>query len=359
VDLVWHLEPRLAEGVRQHIPGKFVDVMMAPSNLSRAMFRVFVFALALGALTSGSAFAQAKRERSPKQIADSTEIARLARSLTSGAATDSARASRIYEWVARNISYDVKGFLQGRLADGKPEDVYRKRVAVCGGYVGLFERLAHEAELDVVPVLGYAKGFTYRFGDSTKRENHAWLAVRIANQWRLVDPTWGSGVVAGGKFEPRFTWDYFLVDPNELVLSHFPVEERWQLLTEPMRRGEFERLPMVHRSLFNAGFDASTIRTTALASRVKTFPIVGSRRDVRIVAAPLSGTLKRKSTVSIEIVWPGAREVALVSGGVWSKLTREGDRFRGEAVATEKDVALVGRTPGSKDYETLLYYQVQ
>jgi hypothetical protein len=340
-------------------PENSIDVMFGTLNLCRAMFRFFVFVIALGALTSESGYAQKVRERTPKQIADSTEIAKLARTITKGATTDSARAARIYEWVAKNIQYDVKGFLQGRLADGKPEDVFKKRLAVCGGYVALFERLAHENRLDVMPILGYAKGFTYRFGDSTKKENHSWLAVRIAGEWRLIDPTWGSGVVANGKFEPRFTWDYFLVNPNELVLSHFPQEERWQLLDKPMRRNEFERLPMVHRSLFHAGFDAKTIRTTALASRVKSFPMVGDRRDVRIVEAPLSGTLKRKSTVSIEIVWPGAREVALVNGGVWSQLTREGDRFHGEVVATEKTLALVGRTPGNKDYETLLYYQVQ
>jgi hypothetical protein len=323
------------------------------------MFRFFAFVFALGALTSESAFAQKTRERPPQQIADSVEIAKLARTLTRGAATDSARAARIYEWIGKNVSYDVQGFLQGRLGDGRPEEVYRKKVAVCGGYVGLYERLAHEAGLDVVPILGYAKGFTYKFGDSTKKENHSWLAVRIGEEWLLVDPTWGSGVVVGRKFERRFNWDYFLVDPNELILSHYPEEEQWQLLAMPLRRGEFERLPMVHRALFDAGFDASVIRATALAGKLKSFPLVGTRRDVRIVAAPLSGTLRRKSTVSVEIVWPGAAEVALVTGGVWSHLTREGDRFRGEVVASSSELSLVGRTPRSKDFETLLHYQVQ
>ena len=322
------------------------------------MSRFFAF-VALCALTSGSASAQSTKPRSPQQIADSAEIALLARTLTKGASTDSARAARIYEWVAKNISYDVKGFLQGRLGDGKPEDVYRKRIAVCGGYVGLYERLAREVDVEVVPILGYAKGFTYRFGDSTKKENHSWLAVRVNDEWRLVDPTWGSGVVSGGKFEPRFNWDYFLVKPSELVLSHFPQDERWQLLAKPMRRSEFERLPLVHRTVLNAGFDANTIRATALATKVKTFPLVGSRRDVRIVNAPINGTLQRKSTVSIDIIWPSATEVALVSGGVWRKLIREGDHFRGEAVAIESALALVGRMPGSKEFETLLHYQVQ
>src|SRR5690606_9728125 len=142
----------------------------------------------------------AEDRRPPAQIADSIEIARLARTLTGGVSTDSARAARLYEWVARNLSYDVDGFLRGRLSDGKPEAVFRMRKAVCGGYVALYERLAREAGLHVVPILGYAKGFTYRPGASTRKPNHSWLAVGIDGEWRLVDPTWASGFINGRAF---------------------------------------------------------------------------------------------------------------------------------------------------------------
>ncbi len=323
------------------------------------MLRFFVLVCVLAALMPGSVSGQSNRPRPAQQIADSAEIAQLARTLTRGAPTDSVRGARLYEWVAKNLNYDVNGFLQGRLSDGSPEDVYRSRLAVCSGYVALFERLAREAGLEVVPILGYAKGFTYRNGASTKKPNHSWVALRLNGEWRLVDPTWAGGVVSNNKFEPRFTWDYYLVDPDELVFTHFPEENDWQLLTRPMRRSEFERLPMVHRTLFHAGFDASAIRATALANRVKNFPLVGTRRDVRIVSAPINGILSRQSMVNIEIIWPGADDVALVSGGIWRHLKREGDRFRGEAVALESVFSLVGRGDGRKDFETLLQYQVQ
>lgn len=323
------------------------------------MLRFFVFLCAIFLLSPAAASAQSARPRSAEQIADSIEIARLARSLTRAATNDSARAARLYEWVARNLSYDVQGYLQGRLADGTPENVFRKRVAVCGGYAALFERMAREVGLEATPILGYAKGFTYRPGASSKQPNHAWLAVRLSGRWRLVDPTWGSGFVRSNKFEPQFSWDYFLVEPNALILSHYPEDSEWQLLAKPVRRGEFERLPMIPRVLVNAGFDPSVIRASALKHGVRSFPLVGTRSDVRIIAAPLSGTLPRKSKVSVDVSWPGGAEVALVSGGVWRKLTREGDRFRGEAIASESALQLVGRSGGSKEFETLLQYQVQ
>lgn len=322
------------------------------------MLRLFVVLCGLCALAADAADAQSARERSPQQITDSIEIARLAHKLTQNARTDSARAAQLYEWIAQNLTYDVHGFLAGRLSDGSPEAVYRKRLAVCGGYVGLFERLAREVGLEVMPVMGYAKGFTYRKGASTKRSNHAWLAIRIDQDWRLIDPTWASGYVANGKFERKFTWDYLFVDPNELVFSHFPEESRWQLLARPLRRADFERLPMVHRSLFAVGFKPETVRAAALATKVQSFPLVGAQRDVRIISAPINGTVSRASTVTVEVIWPGAAEVALVSGGVWRQLKREGNRFRGEAVAAQSAVSLVGRV-GHKEYETLLQYNVQ
>ena len=322
------------------------------------MLRLFVVLCGLCALAADAADAQSARERSPQQITDSIEIARLAHKQTQNARTDSARAAQLYEWIAQNLTYDVQGFLAGRLSDGSPEAVYRKRLAVCGGYVGLFERLAREVGLEVMPVMGYAKGFTYRNGVSTKRSNHAWLAMRIGQDWRLIDPTWASGYVADGKFERKFTWDYLFVDPNELVFSHFPEEARWQLLARPLRRAEFERLPMVHRSLFAVGFKPETVRAAALATRVRSVPLVGAQRDVRIISAPINGTVSRASTVTVEVIWPGAAEVALVSGGVWRQLKREGNRFRGEAVAAQSAVSLVGRV-GHKEYETLLQYNVQ
>jgi hypothetical protein len=293
-----------------------------------------------------------------QQIADSTEIAALARTLVHDVATDSARAARLYEWVARNLAYDVRGFLSGRLGDGSPEEVYRKRLAVCGGYVALFQRLASEVGLQVQPILGYAKGFTYRSGVSTRKANHSWLALHVDNRWRLLDPTWASGFVANGKFERGFSWDYFMVEPNELILSHYPEENEWQLLPQPVRRKDFERMPLVPRTLVNAGFDLAIIRSSTLAGRVRSYPLVGVQPDVRILTAPVNGVLPRRTTVAFDIVWPGGSEVALVSGGVWHQLSREGNRFRGETIAADSTVALVGRSIGSKIYETLLQYQV-
>jgi hypothetical protein len=275
-------------------------------------------------------------------------------------AGDSARAAALYEWVARNIRYDAKEFFRGGKTVERAEDVYRKRVALCGGYVAIYERLAREIGLTAIPITGYAKGVDYRFGKSTKKPNHAWLAMNIGGRWRLIDPTWGSGVINGRKFEPRFTWEFFLVAPDELILSHFPEDAEWQLRGTALDRRDFERMHAVPRTLFGIGFSADDILATALQPGVKDFPLIGTPGNhVRIVRAPIAGTLLAASPISVEVIWPGASDVALVTNGEWTKLSRSGDRFSGNVAPAGSSVSLVGRSgSGPTPYETLLHYRV-
>ena len=315
----------------------------------------------LGASAPGLDAQDRLEDRRPAhQVADSVAIAELARSIAGEARSDSARAAILYEWVARHVRYDAPAFFRG--ADGREsaEHVFRHRLALCGGYVALYQRLAREVGLDAVPITGYAKGVDHVFGRSTKKPNHAWLAMHIAGEWRLLDPTWGAGVIDGRNFEPRFTWDFFLVQPDELILSHFPEDAEWQLVDRPLDRRDFERMRLVPRTLISVGFSPEAIRATALTPDVTDFPLAGPLGGhVRVLQAPVSGTLAASSNVVVEVEWPGAAEVAMVSGGQWTQLRRDGDRFHGQAAAAGTTLQIVGRTGGDPaSYHTLLQYRV-
>jgi Transglutaminase-like superfamily len=310
-------------------------------------------------LRPSAAAAQKAEQIIPNTIADSLELVAFARHLTDGASTDSARAAAIYEWIARNIVYDLESYRQGIDGHIDPVAVYRHRIAVCRGFVALYRRLASEVGLSTEVVRGYAKGFDYVFGTPTKRPNHAWLAIRINGRWRLVDPTWGSGIVVGDHFQPAFSWDYFLIDPEVLLLSHLPLESDWQLVPRELRRAEFERIPAVPSILLKVGFAPDAIRTLTLRSGVRDFPTVGvPSPSMRVVYAPLSGTIRRSASVAVQIAWPDASDIAVVSGGVWTPLARAGDIFHGEVVATGGPLYVVGRTGNAEPYQTLLLYRV-
>lgn len=52
---------------------------------------------------------------------------------------------------------------------------------------------------------------------------------------------------------PRFDDFYFLPDPEEFIDSHFPDEEKWQLLETPIPLEEFERRVFKTSVFFNIG----------------------------------------------------------------------------------------------------------
>lgn len=325
--------------------------------MKRIIAAVGMLALALGPRI---ALAQdGKEDRRPaSQIQDSIRIAEHARTLVEGAASDSARAARLYEWVARNLSYDARGYLTGRVGDMDPEAVWNSRTGVCEGFVQLYQRMADEVGLRTEIVQGYAKGFDYKPGQRIRDANHAWIAAHIDGEWRLLDPTWGAGLVVNGAFRPEFSWAYFFVRPDVLQLSHHPEEKKWQLADRPLDKREFERMPAVPRLLVDAGFSPEQLRMAGLR-RNAAYPLVGSiHGGVRVLHAPADGILPEDVPVSFEIVWPNALEVAVVSGGAWTQLEREGNTFRGGTVAVGEVVQLVGKRGGSDEYQTLLHYRV-
>ena len=328
-----------------------------PSRMKRIIAAVGMLALALGPRI---ALAQdGKEDRRPaSQIQDSIRIAEHARTLVEGAASDSARAARLYEWVARNLSYDARGYLTGRVGDMDPEAVWNSRTGVCEGFVQLYQRMAEEVGLRTEIVQGYAKGFDYKPGQRIRDANHAWIAAHIDGEWKLLDPTWGAGLVVNGAFRPEFSWAYFFARPDVLQLSHHPEEKKWQLAERPLGKREFERMPAVPRLLVDAGFSPEQLRTAGLR-RNAAYPLVGSiHGGVRVLRAPADGILPEDVPVTFEILWPNALEVAVVSGGAWTQLEREGNTFRGGTVAVGEVVQLVGKRGGSDEYQTLLHYLV-
>lgn len=52
---------------------------------------------------------------------------------------------------------------------------------------------------------------------------------------------------------PRFDDFYFLADPEEFIDSHFPDEEKWQLLDMPITLEEFERRVFKTSAFFTMG----------------------------------------------------------------------------------------------------------
>ncbi|MBL8684602.1 MAG: hypothetical protein JNK05_35835 [Myxococcales bacterium] len=182
----------------------------------------------------------ASEERSPRSVA---------RYLASRITDPFELAKAVHDYVADRVAYDVPSYRAGRYPPQDANTVFRTRLSVCAGYAALFEVIARAAGLEVVTIVGRARGST-RDGMG---EGHAWNAVRLENQWRLIDTTWDAGGVDATGFHKRFSTMYFLTPPEVFLARHWPDHARWQLVSPARTAGEYLRMPLLRPEFFAHG----------------------------------------------------------------------------------------------------------
>jgi len=169
----------------------------------------------------------------------------LANALCKDLKNDRDKARAIFTWIAVNISYDFKALdKDSPRADSNKEyedkvvkQVYRKGRGVCMGYSLLYKKMADAVGLECVFIPGNSKGSV--FGGW---ESHAWNAVKINDKWELLDVTWGAGYSdENEKFHQVFQPGFFFTLPRIFALNHFPEDEKWQLLDQPIGKNEFKK----------------------------------------------------------------------------------------------------------------------
>ncbi|KAK3095198.1 hypothetical protein FSP39_011367 [Pinctada imbricata] len=180
-----------------------------------------------------------------------TSINELASYLVKHATKPIHKLKAIHRWVTTNIQYDTEGYFSGNYKPSDGGSVLKNRTSVCQGYGELFAALCREAHIQVKVIQGVGKGYGYKPLDEVDlgniKTNHAWNAVLLDGEWRLVDCTWDAGYVDKNK---NFTWKkgdhYFLTDPEDFVNSHFPLmkgdydsSKQWQLLSKPLDAATF------------------------------------------------------------------------------------------------------------------------
>ena len=122
---------------------------------------------------------------------------------------------------------------------------------------------------------GYTKDSEYQPGDDVGCAKHEsrWSAVLIDSTWHLADIQWCSKKVSGvdpgewqllddngkgarnvqkQKREIHYEYDefYFLTNPEQFIYSHFPKEEKWQLLARPVSLEEFTQMAQLKPHFF-------------------------------------------------------------------------------------------------------------
>jgi transglutaminase/protease-like cytokinesis protein 3 len=164
-----------------------------------------------------------------------------------------------YYWIGSNIKYDEETFqniLQGSITNyefGNRQSeyyVYENRKGVCAGYANLFKWFMDEIDVEVVIIPGYIRDERNHYVELLSDDNfrHAWNAIKLRGKWILVDTTWGT---SNDSSQSEF---YFDIKPEWAIISHYPEDNKWQLLKEPLTLEQFNNSKFVKPIWFFAGF---------------------------------------------------------------------------------------------------------
>jgi hypothetical protein len=151
--------------------------MAAKTNL------IFLFLMAQNTLIFGQI---------TSQKIDSTLLP-LALSITQNRANDSDKIVAIYQWMSAHLEYDFESVINERKGIPMPDSfqqpaiAIRRKRAVCDGYSRIFRDFCQLNGVFATSIIGYTS-----FNDLTDSAQvlHAWNAVKVNNNWYLMDVTW-------------------------------------------------------------------------------------------------------------------------------------------------------------------------
>lgn len=161
------------------------------------------------------------------------------------------RVKALHDYVADRVAYDVPSYLAGDYPPQDAQTVFERRTSVCAGYATLLAALGEAAGVEIVVVVGDARGDDGLF----EGQGHAWNAVNLEGRWYLIDATWDAGSVNGDRFVKGYSTQYLLTPPEVFVASHMPDDPKWQLLATPLSHGDFLRLPHLRPEFASLGLE--------------------------------------------------------------------------------------------------------
>ena len=182
---------------------------------------------------------------------------------------DKIRAAFI--WLTHNIRYDLEEYFNPKtksfrfkyknetdkqqklqqIKDQVVDEMFRSRKSVCEGYAQSFKKICDLLNIEAVVIKGYARNSTGEIGSIPEASNHAWNAVKVNNKWKLIDATWAAGYAINNQWKKHYTEYYYFPKPKELLRTHYPENNSWQLLQKPITKKTYASQPIIGQGFFS------------------------------------------------------------------------------------------------------------
>ena len=141
----------------------------------------------------------------------------------------------IYKWIATNIELELTG------QNDDPILVYNSGKGTAKGMSSLFKQMCNYCRLEVDNISGYIKTVIDLIGENLiTKMDFTWNYILINGEYYLVDVSSGSGVFGANEYDHVFTDFYFGTNPEFFIRLHFPIDNKWQLLSDPISLEKFD-----------------------------------------------------------------------------------------------------------------------
>ena len=295
-----------------------------------------------------------------------SSIDSLSNYLLLGANSEIEKARAIFVWLAEKIEYDDESYNSGSDGDNSAEGVLSNKKAVCEGFSNLFLALGERMGLEIEKVVGYAKGYGYSPGMKFKETDHAWNIIKINENWRIFDATWGqgNGENINGKLKSKkeFNEYWFNVDPFEAIFNHFPQDSKHSFVQPSLSLSKYEKFPNIDEEYFEIGFNGKETYKNVSAEISFKFPQcfeIGTY--VQMYEAPKNENLLISEPQKFEFFIPRGFSVAIIDADDnWTYFDKEKGKFRLEYTPkTDGELQIsVKFENGGDSYHTFLIYKV-
>ena len=131
---------------------------------------------------------------------DRENLKKLAETITAGCKTNKAKADAIANWIKYNIYYDVN-------TSAYASDTFYRREGNCLSYANLMMFLLRSLGIPAVVGDGWRGNMKEMGAELFDMEGHAWIFVRLNNEWVLYDPLWLSESTTDRDYMAE--WIYF------------------------------------------------------------------------------------------------------------------------------------------------------
>ena len=234
------------------------------------------------------------------------DYAAVASRLTAGCTDNYSKYKAIYEWMCDSIDYDLTHSIH------RADSCYMIRMGVCQGYCELFYRIAEAAGLKVEIISGVTKDID----GNLNTEGHMWLfAYTRENHGILLDPTWGAGSYEDGRYvKNRDKWAWFNVEPEWMLLSHFPEHEHYQLTNRHLTRDEFLAMPVVNPLFRTYGISTHQLFQMAVEHRLTMPKFYNLGEGVfKLIDIPMCTSLKIGQNYQFRVKMNNQRNFGIVN----------------------------------------------